>query len=53
MSEEDRLIRQFLRGDAEGPITQRKTETNYAEDLLGTKRTSFGEGPSIQSTRTV
>ena len=30
-----RLIRQFLRGDAEGPITERRAESSYAEDLLG------------------
>jgi phospholipid/cholesterol/gamma-HCH transport system ATP-binding protein len=36
LSEDDRLIRQFLRGDAQGPITERKAATNYAEDLLGT-----------------
>lgn len=35
MDETSRLIRQFLRGDAEGPITQRRIETSYAEDLLG------------------
>jgi phospholipid/cholesterol/gamma-HCH transport system ATP-binding protein len=36
LSESDRLIRQFLRGDAQGPITERKAATNYAEDLLST-----------------
>ena len=36
LSETERLIRQFLRGDAQGPITERKAATNYAEDLLGT-----------------
>jgi phospholipid/cholesterol/gamma-HCH transport system ATP-binding protein len=36
LSEADRLIRQFLRGDAQGPITERKAATNYAEDLLRT-----------------
>ena len=36
LTEDDRLIRQFLRGDAQGPITERKAATNYAEDLLGT-----------------
>jgi phospholipid/cholesterol/gamma-HCH transport system ATP-binding protein len=36
LPESDRLIRQFLRGDAQGPITERKAATNYAEDLLGT-----------------
>ncbi|HZW06539.1 MAG TPA: ABC transporter ATP-binding protein [Phycisphaerales bacterium] len=34
MSEDDRLIRQFLRGDADGPITARRSATGYAEDLL-------------------
>ena len=36
ISETDRLIRQFLRGDAEGPITERRAATNYADDLLAT-----------------
>lgn len=35
LSERDRLIRQFLRGDANGPITERRALTNYADDLLG------------------
>ncbi len=35
LSERDRLIRQFLRGDAKGPITERRALTNYADDLLG------------------
>ena len=34
MSEKDRLIRQFLRGDAQGPLTERKAATNYTEELL-------------------
>jgi phospholipid/cholesterol/gamma-HCH transport system ATP-binding protein len=33
-SEQDRLIRQFLRGDAQGPITDRKMTSDYEEDLL-------------------
>jgi phospholipid/cholesterol/gamma-HCH transport system ATP-binding protein len=33
-NEQDKLIRQFLRGDACGPITDRKNITNYEEDLL-------------------
>ena len=28
------LIRQFLRGDSEGPITRRRLDTNYEEDIL-------------------
>lgn len=33
-NEEDRLIRQFLRGDAQGPITERKERSDYEEDIL-------------------
>jgi phospholipid/cholesterol/gamma-HCH transport system ATP-binding protein len=33
-TEQDRLIRQFLRGEAKGPITERKTTSDYEEDLL-------------------
>ncbi len=32
--EKDRLIRQFLRGDADGPITRRKENSDYEEDIL-------------------
>ena len=51
MDERAQLIRQFLRGDADGPITRRRAATNYADDLLGVTPTSFGEGPSVESTR--
>lgn len=51
LSEDDQLIRQFLRGDAEGPITDRKAATNYADDLLGQLRQSVSPMPSIESTR--
>ena len=53
LDERHQLIRQFLRGDAEGPITRRRAETNYAEDLLGTAIPTFGLEPSVQSTRSV
>ena len=33
-SDQDKLIRQFLRGDATGPITERKMTSDYEEDLL-------------------
>jgi phospholipid/cholesterol/gamma-HCH transport system ATP-binding protein len=33
-SEKDKLIRQFIRGDATGPITDRKMTSDYEEDLL-------------------
>lgn len=33
-SQQDKLIRQFLCGDAQGPITNRKMTSDYEEDLL-------------------
>lgn len=51
MPEDRRLVRQFLRGDAEGPITERKAATSYAEDLLGHLVSSKPTGPSIEPTR--
>ena len=36
-SEQDKLIRQFLCGDAKGPITNRKITSDYEEDLLMVK----------------
>ncbi len=50
--ETSRLIRQFLRGEAEGPITARRAATNYADDLLG--EIGAGQvprGPSVEATR--
>jgi phospholipid/cholesterol/gamma-HCH transport system ATP-binding protein len=32
------LIRQFLRGDSQGPITARRLTTGYEEDILGAAR---------------
>ncbi len=52
MSTRDRLIRQFLRGDADGPITERRAATNYAEDLLG-ESVESPVAPSVQPTRVV
>ncbi len=50
MSSDERLIRQFLRGDAEGPITERRAATNYADDLLGARPTLTGPR-SVEATR--
>jgi hypothetical protein len=47
---DQQLIRQFLRGDADGPITTRRASTNYAEDLLGPGET-LPASPSIEATR--
>ncbi|MBM4008489.1 MAG: ATP-binding cassette domain-containing protein [Planctomycetes bacterium] len=35
LSDDDQIIRQFLRGAADGPITRRRSEDDYREDLLG------------------
>lgn len=51
LSESDQLIRQFLRGDAEGPITARKAATSYAEDLLGRGRGPVPVTKSVEATR--
>ncbi|MCA9289673.1 MAG: ATP-binding cassette domain-containing protein [Phycisphaerales bacterium] len=54
LDETQQLIRQFLRGEADGPITNRRAAGNYAEDLLGEAAApSFADGPSVQSTRDV
>ena len=53
LDERERTIRQFLRGDAEGPITERRAATNYAEDLLGGPELALGEGPGVEPTRAV
>ncbi len=54
LDHDKQLIRQFLRGDADGPITQRKQTTNYAEDLLGSPEVpAMAPGPSIVASRDV
>lgn len=53
LDEDGQLIRQFLRGDAEGPITARKLSTSYEEDLLGLDDDQTYVRPAIQPTRMV
>jgi len=53
MSHDERLIRQFLRGDAVGPITERRAATNYADDLLGIYQPRGVPPPSVEATRAV
>jgi len=54
LDEDKQLIRQFLRGEAEGPITRRKQTTNYAEDLLGEVAVpSLTPRPSVVASRRV
>jgi phospholipid/cholesterol/gamma-HCH transport system ATP-binding protein len=51
LDESQQLIRQFLRGDAEGPLTKRKEDSDYAEDLLGEGAPRLTRGPSIHSSK--
>lgn len=51
LDETQQLIRQFLRGDAEGPITRRRAQTNYADDLLGVTEPMISDAPAVESTR--
>jgi len=44
------LIRQFLRGEAQGPLTDRKQSGGYADDLLGATP-SKTPTPSVRPTR--
>ncbi len=50
LSEDERLIRQFLRGDAEGPISDRRSEEDYQRALFGEVMPRGGM-PSVQSTK--
>jgi phospholipid/cholesterol/gamma-HCH transport system ATP-binding protein len=50
--EDVRLIRQFLRGDPEGPITERQSSEAYGEALFGPAReTGLLPTPSLEPTR--
>jgi len=51
LSKDHQIVRQFLRGDPNGPITERRAETNYAEDLLNTSEDPISPAPAVQATR--
>ena len=51
MDENRRLVRQFLRGDAQGPLAARRDETAYGEDLFGMTPDRVTKTPSVQPTR--
>ena len=51
LSKDQQIVRQFLRGDPNGPITERRAETNYAEDLLNTSEEPISAAPAVQATR--
>ncbi|MDP7070481.1 MAG: ABC transporter ATP-binding protein [Phycisphaerales bacterium] len=53
LDDTQQLIRQFLRGDPEGPMTEHGEggENAYAVDLLGIDNSKLTGGRSVQSTR--
>ncbi|MGV6815066.1 MAG: ABC transporter ATP-binding protein [Phycisphaerales bacterium] len=51
MDETRRLIRQFLRGDADGPLKSRRDEVAYGEDLFGMTQDRVTRTPSVEPTR--
>ena len=51
LDEAGALIRQFLRGDPDGPLTDRKKSTGYADDLLGIAPVRLAPRPAVQATR--
>lgn len=50
MTERDQLIRQFLRGSPDGPLSRRRTAQSYEDDLLGAS-TYRESTPSVEPTR--
>ena len=51
LGEDDALIRQFLRGSPDGPLTERKQSSNYEEDLIGLVAPQIASRPALQPTR--
>lgn len=51
LSKEERLIRQFLRGDADGPITERRDTNLLERTLLGDEPVQVLPTPSLEPTR--
>ena len=51
MDDKKRLVRQFLRGDADGPLAERRDEESYSADLFGMTMDRVTRTPSVQPTR--
>jgi hypothetical protein len=52
LGEDERLIRQFLRGDPDGPISDRRSEADYERALFGSVGSdSLLPTPSLEPTR--
>lgn len=51
LDEDEALIRQFLRGAAEGPLSDRRGRDDYEDDLLGEGQKNHSPRPAVQATR--
>lgn len=51
LDENERLVRQFLRGDADGPLKSRQDAEAYGEDLFGMTHDRVTRTPSVEPTR--
>jgi phospholipid/cholesterol/gamma-HCH transport system ATP-binding protein len=51
LAEPDRIVRQFLRGDAAGPITERRAKDSYADDLLRAAAPIISSVPALFPSR--
>lgn len=51
LDEDKRLIRQFLRGDPDGPLASRRDERGYEADLFGLTADRVTRTPSLEPTR--
>lgn len=51
LDEDKRLIRQFLRGDPDGPLASRRDEQGYEADLFGLTADRVTRTPSLEPTR--
>lgn len=51
LDESQRLVRQFLRGDPDGPLSERRDEASYSADLFGMTMDRVTRTPSVEPTR--
>ncbi|MEM9374472.1 MAG: ABC transporter ATP-binding protein, partial [Planctomycetota bacterium] len=51
LTDDEQLIRQFLRGDPDGPLAARRSEQGYEQDLFGLTSDRVTRTPSLEPTR--
>ncbi|MBL4590597.1 MAG: ABC transporter ATP-binding protein [Phycisphaerales bacterium] len=51
MDEDRQLVRQFLRGDPDGPLSERRDDSGYEKDLFGMTTDRVTRTPSVEPTR--